>query len=225
MSSISENYNRILGEIHSIRKINPPVLIAVSKKQPIEFVREAIQGGIRIFGENKIQEGLEKFVPLKEEGMDFELHHIGPLQTGNLRKLFGIFSHTHGVTSESSLKELLKEASKKKQPIRYFLEANLTNETSKSGFTRSALVEILKKISSFQNEYCIFEGLMTIGPSDEDPVITREVFRDLNKIRNDFFPAAKCSMGMSGDYKIAVEEGSDFVRIGTAIFGKRKVNE
>ncbi|MBE7410770.1 MAG: YggS family pyridoxal phosphate-dependent enzyme [Leptospiraceae bacterium] len=221
MSYIVENYKKVLEEIHSSKSTPSPILIAVSKKQTLESIREAIQGGITIFGENKIQEGIEKFSKLKDEGFDFELHHIGPLQTGNLRKLFGLFSYTHGVTSESSLKELLKEALKRKQPIRYFLEANLTDESSKSGFNRNALVETLKKISTFQNEYCIFEGLMTMGPTNEDPTITRNVFKDLNSIRKDFCPDSKCSMGMSGDYKIAIEEGSNFVRIGTLIFGKR----
>ncbi len=225
MSHISSNYARIQNELHDDKLSKDVKIIAVSKKQPIESVREAINCGIKIFGENKIQEGLEKFSPLKKEGIEFELHHIGPLQTGNLRKLFGIFSFTHGVVSESSLKALLKESEKRKQPIGFFLEANLANEKSKSGFTKDALCDILKKISEYQGEYCVFTGLMTMGPSDEDPAKTREVFRELNSIRNSFCPEAKCSMGMSGDFKIAIEEGSDIVRIGTAIFGKRSVNE
>lgn len=225
MNTILQNFLRIQHEIEGINSSKKCRIISVSKKQPQKFVRDALNSGIKEFGENKIQEGIEKFLPLKEEGFELELHHIGPVQTGTLRKLFGVFSFTHGVTSESSLIALLKESEKRKKSIGYFLEANLTDERSKSGFSKDALCEILKRISEYQGEYCFFAGLMTMGPSDGNVTKTREVFRELNSIRNVYCPNAKCSMGMSGDYKIAVEEGSDIVRIGTAIFGQRSENE
>ena len=107
---INENYQFILEQIRKIRPQNTPKLIAVSKKQPLSKINEALNSGLRIFGENQIKEGIEKFSDLQTKFPDLELHHIGPVQSGNLRKLFGLFTYTHGVGSLSSLEELIKQA-------------------------------------------------------------------------------------------------------------------
>lgn len=218
---IRENYEFILEQINKVRPENTPKLIAVSKKQPITKIQDALENGICFFGENQIKEGIEKFQGLTSVYPKLELHHIGPVQTGTIRKLFGLFSYTHGVGTKNALLELIKQANQRKTRIYFFLQANLTLEDTKSGFVVKELMEILNEIINISSEYAIFHGLMTMGPSSGEPVLTRKVFRELNQIRNDFCPTAKLSMGMSGDYLIAAEEGSDYIRVGSAIFGER----
>ncbi|MDI7219074.1 YggS family pyridoxal phosphate-dependent enzyme [Leptospira santarosai] len=219
---IREHYQKIYAELQELRPENPPTLIAVSKFQSLEKVKEAFDAGIRHFGENRIQEGIEKFSEwFQDKDTSLVLHHIGPVQSGTLRKLFSGYSYAHGIGAIKTANELLSRAKKEQKNIRYFLQANLTGEDAKHGFERKELIEILKQKENLSNTYCKLEGLMVMGPSDGDPIKTKEVFRELSKIRKDYIPEAKLSMGMSGDYKIAIEEGSDFVRIGSAIFGER----
>jgi PLP dependent protein len=218
--SILENWTRLQAEVkeHTDKKIS---LIAVSKTKPLEIIEEALDAGISVFGENRIQEAEQKFRPLFEKGKQFELHHIGPVQSGTLKKLFGLFQYTHGVGSISTLESLSKQSEKSKIPLAFFLQANLTEESTKHGFKRKELLEILPKISSFETEYFRFHGLMTMGPTDEDPALTRSVFSEAYQIKKDYCPRAQLSMGMSGDYPIALEEGADYLRIGSKIFGLR----
>ncbi|EQA36624.1 pyridoxal phosphate enzyme, YggS family [Leptospira inadai serovar Lyme str. 10] len=218
---VLERYLSLRSEIESIRPENPATIIAVSKFQPKEKVVQAISGGCLHFGENRVQEGWDKFADLGTAGVDFILHHIGPLQSGTLRKYAGFYSYAHGVGSVAALEELRKRLEKDRWRMGIFLQANLTEETSKSGFSRSQLLEFLGSRSSFSSEFCRIEGLMTMGPSSGEEEMTRKVFHELGQIRKDYFPEAKLSMGMSGDYKIAVSEGSDYIRIGSAIFGER----
>lgn len=224
--SYYENYKEILDEIQKISSSSD--IISVSKKHDFSVVEEAYLSGIRDFGENSIQEGLDKIIRWKEKFSDFvgtekeaRIHHIGPLQKGTLRKLFGNYHSTHGVGSESSLKELFKRSQKEDSTLRYFLQLNLTREESKHGFTKEEWIHLLPRLPEYQSETLVWDGLMTMGPSDGDPGETRKVFRELRGLRDEYAPGKKLSMGMSGDYRIAVEEGSDLVRIGTAIFGKR----
>jgi pyridoxal phosphate enzyme (YggS family) len=220
---IFENYQYILEQIKKIRPQNTPKLVAVSKKQPLLKIEEALLSGIRSFGENQVKEGIEKFSGLIETYPDIELHHIGPVQTGTVRKLFGLFAFTHGVGSENALEELVKQANARKSKIKYFLQVNLSLEDTKSGFEKLELLKILKSISRYNSDYALFYGLMTMGPTDGESISTRNVFKELNQIRFDYCPNAKLSMGMSGDYLIAAEEGSDYIRVGSAIFGERLI--
>lgn len=217
--SLKENLIALHSQIQSSGR--NVVLIAVSKTKPISLIQEAIQSNHFTFGENKIKEGIEKFESLKEI-YKISLHHLGPVQSGTSRKLFGIFDYTHGVSSTSTLDGLLKDSEKLKKNLRYFLQVNLTGEDSKNGFSEIELDSILGKVSHWESEYLKFEGLMTMGPSSEDPTQTRAVFAKLNQIRKERIPAAKLSMGMSGDYSIALEEGSDYIRIGSLLFGSRE---
>ncbi len=218
---IYENYQFIFEQLKKIRPENTPKLIAVSKKQPLSKIMEALNSGIQSFGENQIKEGIEKFETLQNTYPKLELHHIGPVQSGTLRKLFGLYSFTHGVGSENNLNELVKQANTRKVNIKYFLQVNLSLEDSKSGFERENLLKTITSIANYKSDYAEFYGLMTMGPSNSDLLRTRNIFRELNQIRNDHCPTKKLSMGMSGDYLIAAEEGSDYVRVGSAIFGDR----
>ncbi len=216
---ISQNLLSLQADIkNSGREV---VLVAVSKTKPIQLVEETISNGQKVFGENKIKEGIEKFSDLKTRE-NLSLHHLGPVQSGTAKKLFGTFDYTHGVSSLSTLEFLLKESEKQKKLLKYFLQVNLTEEDSKNGFSEEELLPILTKLKSFENEYLLFEGLMTMGPTSEDPVLTRSVFQKLNSIRKSLIPSAKLSMGMSGDYKIALEEETDYIRVGSLLFGSRE---
>jgi pyridoxal phosphate enzyme (YggS family) len=217
--SISQNLLSLQTEIkNSGREV---VLVAVSKTKPINLIEEAISAGQKVFGENKIKEGIEKFSDLKTQE-NLTLHHLGPVQSGTAKKLFGVFDFTHGVSSHSTIELLLKEAEKQKKLLKYFLQVNLTDEDSKNGFSESDLLAILNKTNVLENEYLRFEGLMTMGPTSEDPTLTRSVFQKLNAIRKSLVPLAKLSMGMSGDYKIALEEETDYIRVGSLLFGSRE---
>ena len=176
-----------------------------------------------VFGENKIKEGIEKFSGLKEK-YSLELHHLGPVQSGSSKKLFGIFDFTHGVSSLYSLENLQKESERYKKLLKYFLQVNLTEEDSKNGFNESELLKILPSSSLYETEFLKLEGLMTMGPSSGEENLTRQAFFRLNEIRNTFLPHAKLSMGMSGDYSIAIAEGTDYIRVGSLIFGDRNYN-
>lgn len=219
--SITKNLEFIQS---TLKKANKPItLIAVSKTKPIELIEEAILAGQRVFGENKIKEGIEKFSGLKEK-YSLELHHLGPVQSGSSKKLFGIFDFTHGVSSLSSLENLQKESEKYKKLLKYFLQVNLTDEDSKNGFEESELLKILPSSSLYETEFLKLEGLMTMGPSSGEEKLTRQAFFRLNDIRNTFLPQAKLSMGMSGDYSLAIAEGTDYIRVGSLIFGERDYN-
>nr|WP_232369244.1 YggS family pyridoxal phosphate-dependent enzyme [Leptospira abararensis] len=218
-------YFSIQNSLKDLYPKRSPQVIAVSKTKPYEVVREAYLQGIREFGENYIPEAITKFTKLKEEfpesASTVHVHHIGPVQSGTLRKLFGIFSHTHGVGSISTLKELLKRAEKEKTIIRYLIQTNLTEENTKHGMGFETLRSMKETLQSYQNEFCIWEGFMGMGPSTGDWAQTREVFSLLAELRDTYFPDKKLSMGMSGDYELAAELGSDYLRIGSKIFGER----
>jgi PLP dependent protein len=227
-----QNYQEIQNRISTIQKNKDVLIIAVSKKHSYEVFEEAYKQGIRAFGENSIQEGLGKIERWRELNPDLantdqepQLHHIGPVQKGSLRKLFGNFVATHGVGSMNTWKELAKRSSKESKPLRCFIQLNLTGEDSKSGFVESEFIHSIAEIKSLSTDKLIWEGLMTMGPSDGNIETTRKVFGKLQSIRNEYLPEKKLSMGMSGDYSIAIEEGSDIIRVGTAIFGERKYIE
>ena len=223
--NFAQKYNDIAGEIQSIchnqNHVSMPVIIAVSKYHPYETVKMALEQGIRIFGESKIQEGIEKFSRLRQAGFSFELHHIGPLQRGNARKIPGFFDYVHGAQSAGAIEELARHCLNKQQLVRIFLQLNLTGEEAKNGMSKQQCLDLLQNRQAYENDFCQISGLMAMGPSNGDPALTTAVFRELAAIRDSSFISGKLSMGMSGDYRSAVAAGSDYIRIGTAIFGER----
>ncbi len=229
METLSSNYISFERTVQSEFPKQNFEIIAVSKTKPYEVIKEAYQAGIRLFGENYIPEAIEKFTRLFEEFPEAKdavrLHHIGPTQSGTLRKLIGFFYATHGVGSFRTAEELMKRALKEQKKIHYFFQCNVSGETTKNGLEMDELYESKSKIASYQNEYCELLGFMGMGPSSGDETKTREAFALLSQFRSDFFPNLKLSMGMSGDYAIALEYKSDFIRIGSKIFGERKYNE
>lgn len=218
------DYFRIQEELQRVYGKSPKI-IAVSKTKPYEVLREAYILGIRVFGENYIPEAIDKFSKLYKEFPEskdqVELHHIGPTQTGTLRKLFGFFYATHGVGSFSTAKELLKRSKKETSKIRYFLQINATGEDTKNGISMDQLKSEMHLLEDWNEPNCEWLGFMVMGPSDGDLARTEEVFRNISNFRSEFFPNKLLSMGMSNDYELALGRGSDCLRLGSILFGNR----
>ena len=198
-------------------------LIAVSKTKPVEMLREAYEAGARDFGENKVQEILAKEPKLPQ---DIRWHMIGHLQTNKVRQIVGKTCLIHSVDSVRLAEEIHKESVKKGLVTQILLEVNVAEEESKFGFHVEEVEDALKQIQEFSG-VCV-RGLMTIAPFVDNPEDNRPVFQKLNKlyvdmktknIDNDTMNIL--SMGMTGDFEVAVEEGATMVRVGTGIFGAR----
>ncbi|MBW7857764.1 MAG: YggS family pyridoxal phosphate-dependent enzyme [Leptonema sp. (in: Bacteria)] len=215
LASIQEELNR-LGHT-SVR------VIVVTKTHGPELIDSLIQAGHRDFGENRFNEAKAKF-KLVNADVEPIYHHIGPLQSGFARNLPGLFQFIHGASSISALNSLLKAAIKYFETTgrvtKYLVQLNLTGEESKlGGMTESEFLAIQSKLP---NQSALqWVGFMTMGPTDQDKTMTRSVFQHLRSIRDQHLPNGELSMGMSGDWQIAVDEGATMLRIGTAITGVR----
>lgn len=200
-------------------------LMAVSKTHPASAIREAAAAGVTLFGENRVQEFEAKRADLPD---GIEVHLIGHLQSNKAAKAAGIFAAIDTVDSLRLL-ERLNEASKQSmRRLPVLLEIKLSDEASKTGFdpTGAELQRTLERARDL--EYVGVRGLMTIAPLDENPEAARACFRRLRELREEIgrrhsgLDLPELSMGMSGDFEIAIEEGATLVRIGTAVFGPRE---
>ena len=232
MSNIKENLDIINQKIldaekKSGRKQGSVKLMAVSKFHPLEAVIEAINAGQTLFGENRVQEAYSKFKPVFEEYSQTELHMIGQLQTNKVKHAVEIASCIESVDRIDLIKEIEKQCSKLNKSIKILYEYH-TGEESKSGFTNEE--ELYKALDMFKNKdfpHVIPYGFMTMAPFTDDKELVRKSFITLRllaeKIQREYpmFEMPELSMGMSGDFEIAIEEGSTLVRVGTAIFGDR----
>jgi len=197
-------------------------LIAVSKTHPAEVVAEASQAGLKVFGENKVQEAMEKIPFIKGASW----HLIGHLQTNKVKKAVELFDLIHSVDSEKLLLAVNKEAANINKVQDILLQINIAQEESKFGLAVSELTAVAQKINELDNVR--LRGLMVIAPEEDDAELVRPVFQqgykefchllDL-KIKN--AKVDTLSMGMSNDYMIAIEEGANCIRLGTLLFGKR----
>lgn len=197
-------------------------LVAVSKTKPNSDLMEAYNAGQRIFGENKIQEMVEKWVSLPK---DIEWHMIGHVQRNKVKYMAEFVSLVHGVDSFRLLKEIDKQAKKYDRVIRCLLQIHIAEEATKFGLNESELHEIIKseEFSALKNIKIV--GLMGMATFTEDQIQVQREFKQLKSIYNPLKENNKdfsvLSMGMSGDYQIAIEEDSNMVRIGSSIFGTR----
>ena len=198
-------------------------LIAVSKTKPVETLREAYDLGVRVFGENKVQELVDKYGALPE---DIHWHMIGHLQRNKVKYIIDKAELIHSVDSLRLAETIEKEAEKHNITANILIEVNVAREESKFGVMPEELDEIVEKIAGFN--HLNVKGLMTIAPYVENPEENRAVFARLRKLSVDI--ASKnvdnmnmsiLSMGMTNDYEIAIEEGATMVRVGTGIFGER----
>ncbi len=204
-------------------------LVAVSKTKPVEAIQNAYDTGHRVFGENKAQELAAKYQELPK---DIEWHFIGHLQSNKVKYIAPFVSLIHGVESIKLLKEINKQALKNNRVINCLLQFHIADETTKFGLSYEEAEELLKNpaFATFKNIRIV--GVMGMATYSDDKNKITEEFRTLRqifkKLKNEYFKAEdsfkEISMGMSGDYQIAMEEGSTMVRIGSAIFGARNYN-
>ena len=199
-------------------------LIAVSKTHPSELIAEAFQAGQVRFGENRVQEASEKIERLQNPGIEW--HLIGHLQKNKARFCPGRFDWIHSVDSQELLELLEKQCALQSQPIQILLQANLSQEDSKSGVSDyDNLCRLLEKTQGCQWLRC--RGLMTMAAATDDANNIRKTFSQLRtwleKLRNEFTLTTftELSMGMSSDYRIAIAEGATMIRLGTTLFGER----
>lgn len=217
--SIAENLKHIQDEIAATGR--PVQLIAVTKMQSVDAIREAAAAGQRAFGENYVQELVTKAEALADLQLDW--HFIGHLQRNKVNTLLPHISTIHSIDSIRLAESIATRATKL---IEGFVEVNVGGEASKSGVAANMLPELLRACADFEN--LSIKGLMCIPPPTDDPVLQRNYFThvaDLQKRANTEgwykAPLTELSMGMSHDYRVAMDCGATFVRIGSAIFGER----
>ena len=203
-------------------------LIAVSKTQPVAAISESYQAGQRAFGENKIQEMVEKFDILPK---DIKWHMIGHLQSNKVKYMAHFVNLIHGVDSFKTLKEINKQALKHNRIINCLIEVKIASEETKFGLSFAEVEQLLKseELKNLKNINIL--GLMGMGSFTENTAIISTEFKalkaffdSLQKYKSFNVDTTVLSMGMSGDYKIAIEEGSTMIRVGSAIFGSRNYN-
>ena len=230
--SIKENLEIIRNKISQAEKKSgrpqgSVKLMAVSKFHPTEAVVQAFVAGQLLFGENRVQEASEKFPPLIEQHPDICVHMIGQLQSNKVKKAITYASCIQSVDRIELLQEIEKQCAKLNRNINILFEYH-TGEESKSGYTSEAqLCKSIEACAKGDFPHIIPCGFMTMAPFTDDEKLIRKSFislRDLSeKLKPQFpeLPLTELSMGMSGDFEIAIEEGSTLVRVGTAIFGER----
>jgi pyridoxal phosphate enzyme (YggS family) len=218
MHSSVQNYKDIVNSIDrklEEKKINlTPKVIAVSKTFELEKILPLIEYGHQDFGENKVQEAIEKWTNIKLKKENIKLHLIGRLQSNKVKYAVKIFDYIHSVDSQKLAKKIAEEQQKIKKNIKLFIQVNIGNEDQKSGVQ----VDKINDLITFSRELKLdIIGLMCIPPANELP---DKYFKEI-KLLNKKFKLSELSMGMSSDYLKAVENSSTYLRIGSSIFGKR----
>lgn len=231
MSNIHKNLDDLNKKIGDIcekcgRKREDVLLIAVTKTRTAEEINEAISWGITDIGENKVQEITDKY----EKVEPVKWHMIGHLQTNKVKYIIDKVSLIHSVDSVRLAEEINKRAGEKGLTAEILIQINAAEEESKFGIDKAGFETLLETITE-KFEHIKIKGLMTIAPYDPDPENVRIYFRQVKEIfdhyrsvQNERMDFEHLSMGMSGDYEVAIQEGATMVRIGTAIFGARNYN-
>lgn len=226
---IRENLEHIKYNIQkacdaSGRNYEDVTLIAVSKTKPVSMLMEAYECGCREFGENKVQELIDKYEVMPK---DIKWHMIGHLQRNKVKYIVGKTALIHSVDSLKLAQEISKEALKKQVQVSILIEVNVAVEDTKFGLKPEEMEALVRKIALLPG--ISIEGLMTIAPYVSEPEQNRQYFEKLRqlsvdiKLKNiDNVNMNVLSMGMTGDYTVAIEEGASFVRIGTGLFGERQ---
>lgn len=225
---VAENYREVEKRVQeaclrSRRKREEVTLIAVSKTKPVSMIREAMAAGADVFGENKVQELCEKYEELPE---NLHWHMIGHLQRNKVKYVVDKAELIHSVDSLRLAEEISREAVKKQVEADILIEVNVAGEESKFGAAPQDVEELVRKAAILPNLH--IRGLMTIAPFVKDAEENRPVFQELRKLAVDIklknidnVDMSVLSMGMTGDYEVAIEEGATMVRVGTGIFGER----
>ena len=206
--------NNIKNYLDKLKINKKPKIIAVSKTFKIDKIMPLIEFGHIDYGENKVQEALEKWTDIKKTNSEIKLHMIGRLQTNKVKFAVQLFDYIHSVDSEKLAKKISDEQNKIKKKIKIFLQVNIGNESQKSGIDKidiSQLVNYSRKIG------LDVIGLMCIPPVNTDP---ENYFKQMSELNNEL-GFSELSMGMSSDFLVAVKHASTFVRVGSNIFGQR----
>ncbi len=222
---VEENINAACAKVG--RDPAEVTLIAVSKTKPYTMIEEALKSGTLDYGENKVQEINDKYEILPK---NIRWHMIGHLQRNKVKYLVGKTALIHSVDSVRLAEQIEKEYAKADEIANILIEVNMAEEESKFGITAKETEEIVREISQFP--HIRIQGLMTIAPYTENPETNRGYFRnmkqlsvDISKKNIDNVNMSVLSMGMTGDYQVAIEEGATMVRVGTGIFGERNYNK
>ena len=228
---IKENLEEVREKIRqacqrSGRREEDVTLISVSKTKPVEMLREAYEAGSRDFGENRVQEIMEKYGQMPE---DVRWHMIGHLQKNKVRQVIDKAVLIHSVDTVELAEQIEKDAAKRDLTVDILLEVNVAEEESKFGFRTEEVEAAVMKIKEFPHVH--IKGLMTIAPFVSNSEDNREVLKKLYQLYVDIrsknidnVNVSILSMGMTNDYEVAIEEGATMVRIGTGIFGARNYN-
>ena len=228
---LKDNFDKVNANIQAAcdragRNREDVTLIAVSKTKPIQMLQEAYDFGVRVFGENKVQEIVDKYEALPK---DISWHMIGHLQRNKVKYVVGRAALIHSVDSVRLAEAIDQEAEKKGIVMPVLVEVNVASEESKFGVRVEQCADFIENIAKM--EHISVEGLMTIAPFVENAEDNRKYFAKLRELSVDI--SAKnidnvnmrdLSMGMTGDYEVAIEEGATMVRVGTGIFGERNYN-
>ena len=230
---IADNLREVLANIKSAkarsrRACENASLIAVSKTKPVSMLQEVYDLGIRDFGENKVQELVDKYEVLPK---DIRWHMIGHLQRNKVKYIVDKVYLIHSVDSLRLAEEISKQAVKKGVVCSILIEVNIAGEDSKFGVRETAdVIALVRDISRLPG--VAVKGLMTVAPYTDDPAQNRGVFQamkqlsvDIAKENIDNVSSEILSMGMSGDYEVAIEEGATYIRVGTNIFGERNYSQ
>ena len=231
MSLISENIQSVEERIRAAcaragRSRDEVTLVCVTKTMPVEDLRQAYDAGQRSFGENRVQEINDKFPQLPS---DIQWHMIGHLQRNKVKYLMDKAVMIHSVDSAALAQTISKEAVKAGRVMDILLEVNAAEEESKFGLTCADVLPLVREIAPLPGIHIC--GLMTVAPFTDDPETNRVFFRKLRDLSVDIGRESIdnvsmhiLSMGMTGDFEVAIEEGATHIRVGTAIFGKRNYN-
>ena len=223
MNSIKENLFKIQQSLPK-----EVTLVAVSKTKPIEDIQEAYNTGQRIFGENKIQEMVDKYEALPK---DIKWHMIGHLQSNKVKYMAHFVDLIHGVDKFSTLKEINKQAKKHNRIINCLLQVKIAEEDTKFGLDLMQVSELYQSIDLSELKNIKIVGLMGMATFTDNQLqikkefsLLKSFFDNTKKDKRENFELKILSMGMSGDYKIAIENGSTMIRVGSSIFGHRNYN-
>ena len=229
---LKENFQSVEARIQAAcnragRSRKEVTLIAVSKTKPVEMLQTIYDAGSRDFGENKVQEMCDKIEQLPT---DIRWHMIGHLQTNKVKYIVGRVSLIHSVDSLHLAQEIEKQAAKLDVIVPILIEVNIAEEESKFGIHKEETISLVREVAALP--HIRIQGLMTIAPYVENPEDNRTYFRGIKQLSVDIARenidnvSMDClSMGMTGDYEVAIEEGATMVRVGTGIFGERNYNQ
>lgn len=224
LEQIRENIKKACEKVG--RDVSEITLISVSKTKPVPMLQEAYDAGSRDFGENKVQEIMDKYPVLPQ---DIRWHMIGHLQRNKVKYIVDKVYLIHSVDSLRLAEEISSQAEKKQVEVDVLVEVNIAQEESKFGTSREEAISLVEEIAKLPRVHV--KGLMTIAPFVENPEDNRKYFRQIKELSVDIMKKnidnvsmGVLSMGMTGDYMVAVEEGATMVRVGTGIFGERNYN-